>query len=418
MGEVKFMQHKTVISLKNIFQKSQWMMLCLSGILLLGVLFATTFFSMKNHAYDTVNQVGDLLKERLEPAVVFREDGYLAEELSQIANSIWIKHIRVYDEHHRLLLELQRTERPYGQLQSMADKILYDEALLFEFHDRSELQRVAGYLEIYPSSQYILTFVLQILLGLVIVFIALILCWLYTAHKVYKQMMSVLTPVTQVATLIQDNRAYNLRFPKTHIKEFDVLIETFNQILSETEKWSSNITEENEKLSYKAYHDELTGLANRHVFHQHLQRVYSDPMLRQNSAVIFVDCNRFKKINDTYGHQAGDAVLQAAADRLRSRVRSHDLIARLGGDEFAIILYSIHKVEYLSSIAQHIMAGSEQPIVFDGEEIHFGFSMGIAFSAYADTPDIWVEQADKAMYHAKFLDQHWAIYKPQMGDEE
>lgn len=412
------MENRATTSLRDVFSRFQASMLFVHLVLLIVILSGIVGYSMRSHAYHLVEVVGQSLRDRLEPAMDFKEQGFLAEELTQVASSETVKYVRIYDENDLLLLESQRTDRPYGVVQDLFDTILYDGAFKLPFYTRVEPKSLTGYLEIYPSSQYIITFVLQILFGLFFVFMtSLIVAW-YGNLRAYKRVMNAFEPMTQIATLVHDNRAYNLRFPRSDIREINVLAETFNQILSETEQWSSNIKQENEKLSYKAYHDELTGLANRHVFHQKLQEVYSDPMLRNNSAVIFVDCNRFKKINDTYGHQAGDAVLQEAANRLRSKVRSHDLIARLGGDEFAIILYSIHKVEYLTSIAQHIMAGSEKPIVFDGEEIYFGFSMGLAFSAYASTPNVWVEQADKAMYHAKFLDQHWALYKPQMEDDE
>lgn len=412
------MNKRSTTSLRDIFSKFQASMLIVNLLLLLLVVGGIVGISMKNHAYHLTQVVGQSLRDRLEPAMDFKEQGFLAEELSQASTSEIVKYIRLYDENNQLLLESQRTERPYGVVQDFFDAILYESPTQLPFYTRAEPKNITGYLEIHPSSQYIITFIVQILLGLGFVFMmSVIIAW-YGNARAYHRVMQSLTPMINIAILIHDNRAYNLRFPKSDVKEINVLTETFNQLLTETEKWSSNIQQENEQLSYKAYHDELTGLANRHVFHQKLEAVFSDPMSRKNSALIFVDCNRFKKINDTYGHQAGDAVLQAAAERLRSRVRSHDVIARLGGDEFAIILYSIHKIEYLASIAQHIMAGSEKPIVFDGEEIYFGFSMGVAFSEYAPTPDVWVEQADKAMYHAKFLDQHWSIYKPQMGDDD
>lgn len=412
------MGKKSTISLRDIFSRFQASMLVINLILLFAVVGGIVGFSMKNHAYHLVQVVGLSLRDRLEPAMDFQEQGFLAEELSQTSTSEIVKYIRLYDEKHQFLLESQRVERPYGFVQDFFDAILYEGgAIRFPFYTRAEPKTIIGYLEIHPSSQYIITFILQVLLGLCIVFTtSVILAW-YGNARAYRRVIHALAPLLNIATLIHDNRAYNLRFPQSNIREINLLTETFNQILSETEKWSSNIQQENEKLSYKAYHDELTGLANRHVFHQRLQTVFSDPMLRKSSALIFVDCNRFKKINDTYGHQAGDAVLREAANRLRARVRNHDLIARLGGDEFAIILYSIYKMDYLVSIAQHIMAGSEEPIIFDGEEIYFGFSMGVAFSEYAVDSEAWIEQADKAMYHAKFLDQHWAIYKPQMGDE-
>jgi len=107
-------------------------------------------------------------------------------------------------------------------------------------------------------------------------------------------------------------------------------------------------------------------------------------------------------------------VLREMAQRLKLSVRQEDFIARLGGDEFAIILHAIHHADHLKAIAEGLLASSVEPLNFNGEIIHFGFSLGIAFSQFAENPEDLVMQADQAMYKAKNLNPHWFLYKPEI----
>lgn len=119
--------------------------------------------------------------------------------------------------------------------------------------------------------------------------------------------------------------------------------------------------------------------------------------------------NNFKDINDQYGHLAGDAVLQEMAKRLKSNLRQHDFITRLGGDEFAIIVHNIQQPQQLASICEHLLSCSKAPLIFEKAEIHFSFSIGIAFAKNAASPEELITQADSAMYRAKTLPHHWFI---------
>ena len=153
------------------------------------------------------------------------------------------------------------------------------------------------------------------------------------------------------------------------------------------------------ELEHKAFHDPLTGLANRLLF---MNRV--DYVLKRrtgNAAVIYVDLDNFKPINDTYGHEAGDAVLKAAGERLFASLRPSDTAARLGGDEFAVLLVDIPE-EHIGVVADRIVGNLTKPLEFDGRELSVGASLGVA-SAVSGTldADSLVRNADVAMYVAK-----------------
>jgi diguanylate cyclase (GGDEF)-like protein len=151
-----------------------------------------------------------------------------------------------------------------------------------------------------------------------------------------------------------------------------------------------------------ATHDALTGLPNRHSFYEHLHHAIR--LAEQNNtpfAVVFVDLDGFKPINDALGHAVGDAVLKSVARRLEQSVRKHDIISRYGGDEFVIILTGIHKNE-VSSVAHKIINAIAMPYETDGKTVSLTSSVGIA--TYPDsghTVDGLVAHADAAMYQSK-----------------
>ena len=157
-------------------------------------------------------------------------------------------------------------------------------------------------------------------------------------------------------------------------------------------------------LHHIAFHDALTGLPNRRRFHEHLvqalNRVGANP--QRHFGLMFLDFDRFKLINDSLGHAAGDEFLVQVARRIRSHVRPTDIVARLGGDEFAILAEDLDCERYAVTLAERLLEVLRQPIQIAGTDITTSASIGITFSGmgYA-TPAEMLRDADTAMYKAK-----------------
>jgi len=158
-----------------------------------------------------------------------------------------------------------------------------------------------------------------------------------------------------------------------------------------------------ERLSYLAHHDELTGLPNRTLFYDRLQQAMIDADRHGRLvAVVFVDLDRFKNVNDTLGHEAGDQLLKGTAERLTGAVRRGDTVARLSGDEFTIVLADMGHVEDAARVAQKILDVFAQAFRIAGRDLFIGASLGITVFP-SDTRDAGelLRNADIAMYRAK-----------------
>jgi diguanylate cyclase (GGDEF)-like protein/PAS domain S-box-containing protein len=158
-----------------------------------------------------------------------------------------------------------------------------------------------------------------------------------------------------------------------------------------------------DELHHQAFHDSLTGLANRRLLVERLDQALRRSALdRKTHALIFVDVDRFKSINDSLGHVTGDGFLVAIGARLKGAVRSHDLLARFGGDEFVVLLEDVTGVNVAVAAARRICAAVEQPMTLpDGYELVASVSVGIALTEPGKTADDVLRNADVAMYEAK-----------------
>jgi diguanylate cyclase (GGDEF)-like protein/PAS domain S-box-containing protein len=161
--------------------------------------------------------------------------------------------------------------------------------------------------------------------------------------------------------------------------------------------------ESEDRILFLAHYDEMTALPNRALFNQVLNHAMEVARRHQKKmAVLFVDLDRFKIINDTFGHVAGDKTLQEIADRMRGCLRKADTVARMGGDEFYILLEELVEVEYAAAVAQKVLNEASRPFYIDEQECHLTASIGIA--VYPDDGSdalTLLKNADIAMYRAK-----------------
>jgi diguanylate cyclase (GGDEF)-like protein/PAS domain S-box-containing protein len=169
---------------------------------------------------------------------------------------------------------------------------------------------------------------------------------------------------------------------------------------------SRDITERKsaeEQIEYQAYHDALTALPNRLLFRDRLTVALAHAKRQQHLlAVMFLDLDRFKYVNDTLGHSVGDELLKSIAGRLQSMLREEDTIARMGGDEFTLLLADLGSAEDAAKIAQKLLDAIAQPVHLEGHDLYITTSIGIAlYPNDGNSAEQLLQNADNAMYRAK-----------------
>jgi diguanylate cyclase (GGDEF)-like protein/PAS domain S-box-containing protein len=173
-----------------------------------------------------------------------------------------------------------------------------------------------------------------------------------------------------------------------------------------------------ETIRYQAFHDNLTGLPNRKLFNDRLvQTIKIAERQQQQLAVLFLDLDRFKNINDTLGHGVGDKLLKETAQRLSKSVRSEDTVARLGGDEFIILLAEIKSSQDAVKVARKILKSFRPSFIIDDNELHITTSIGIAlYPADGNDAATLTKHADTALYRAKEAGRNnYQLYNKTMG---
>jgi diguanylate cyclase (GGDEF)-like protein/PAS domain S-box-containing protein len=177
------------------------------------------------------------------------------------------------------------------------------------------------------------------------------------------------------------------------------VIKEFVGVFSDITKYK----EDEEQILYQTNYDALTGLPNRSLLSDRLnQAIVAAQRESWMLAVLFVDLNHFKVVNDTFGHVVGDEVLQMVAHRIRSCLRDSDTVARFGGDEFIILLQDVTEMDSVAQIATHVIENTTKVFSLYGREIYLGASIGITiYPDDAETVDLLLRNADMAMYQAK-----------------
>lgn len=177
----------------------------------------------------------------------------------------------------------------------------------------------------------------------------------------------------------------------------------------------SQLSATHEKLKHLAERDKLTGLANRYLFDESLKVSIANNRREEHKlALLLIDLDNFKFVNDNFGHDVGDMLLQRVVQRIHSCLRGNEMFARLGGDEFSITLSNLHDAQEASKVARRILLVLEKPFDINGRTIVSGASIGIAVHPdNGNEPETLLKSADIAMYRAKKLGRHRACFFEQ-----
>jgi diguanylate cyclase (GGDEF)-like protein/PAS domain S-box-containing protein len=174
------------------------------------------------------------------------------------------------------------------------------------------------------------------------------------------------------------------------------------------------------ELRHRALHDALTGLANRDLFIERIVQALGPHADLDTVAIVFIDLDDFKNVNDGLGHMVGDRLLVETARRLRGCIRSTDTAARLGGDEFAVLVTEIGGPKEMEILAQRILSGLGEPVIIEGQDVRVRATIGVATNQPdVNTAEQLLRNADRAMYAAKQRGKGcWQLFTPAIAGDQ
>lgn len=240
--------------------------------------------------------------------------------------------------------------------------------------------------------------------------VAMILIAVIVSAMIYLMLRQYVSDVKKTSDIAEQSGLMRAEQAENHIEELQ-------HYIAEQDRISQALRESKEKFRHAAFHDSLTDLPNRNLFMEMLK--FALEKSQQNSkfkfAVLFLDINRFKTINDSLGHSIGNQLIIHIAKRLAGAVREKDLVAHFGGDEFAFLLNNISDVEDATKFAERIKDKISDPFTLSERQIFINFSAGIAIgkSEYLTAEEV-LRDADIAMYQAKKNNKDCIVFDPKM----
>ncbi|MFQ2808920.1 diguanylate cyclase domain-containing protein [Aeromonas caviae] len=376
------------------------MMISLTAVCMAGLfLTITALLALRLYADHNLELVARAISYTSEAAVVFDDEEAAKDALETITSREDIASASIVLPDGQVLASWRRAiTTPWTTLeQHLARLILPGPVEVAMVRESREIARV----HLVGHGQYLLHFLLQTLLATLVRLLLSILGALHVARRMQRSITAPLKALAEVAYSVSRQRALKQRVPAANIAELHALGEDFNTLLDELEAWQAHQKRENASLLHRATHDALTGLPNRALFEARLgQAIQGD---QERFALLYLDCDRFKQINDTLGHGVGDEVLIALARRVQHQLRPLDLVCRLGGDEFVILLAPIRDEHEVHEVMTRIQQGMSTPVVLsDGRHLGVGISIGAAlYPEQGETAEALLQVADDAMYQAK-----------------
>jgi diguanylate cyclase (GGDEF)-like protein len=390
-------------TLRTVLARGHFRLVVLAVVLAAASLTVTGALLLRSYAQQNLQLAAKTLSYAVEPAVYFGDHEAVHEAIRSVGAHNTIRRIEVSGKSGGLLVSWEpESSRPDSALERWISEIVWPTTVEAPIYSQSE--EVIGEIEVFGSARGLLSYSMM---GLIIGLCCLGLTVLATrmlARKLEADVVQPLVHVAEVAAAVRNDREFSRRIAPSRIAEVDRFSSDFNGLLTELEAWHNSFVSENEALAHMADHDTMTGLGNRALFERELDRaIERSDATKQPFALLYIDIDHFKLINDTCGHAGGDAVLKEVAARLQAGLRARDQAFRLGGDEFAVLVDLWGSETSLESIRARLVEAMTVPVALDdGEEIRILVSVGVAsYPRDARDAQTLVRRADQHMYSSK-----------------
>ncbi len=378
-------------------------------LVVFAVLFAAVSLTvtgallLRSYAQLNLQLAAKSLTYAVEPAVYFGDTEAVHEAIRSVNARETIQRIEVSGKADTLLVTWQpEAGRQDSAFEMWVSGLVWPSAVEMPIYGQSE--EVIGEIKVFGSARGLLSYsMMGLAVGLCCLGLT-VLAMRMLAKKLEEDVVGPLVHVAEVAAAVRKEREFSRRIAPSSIAEVDRFSSDFNGLLAELEGWHKNFVSENEALAHMADHDTLTGLGNRALFERELDRaIERSGATQQPFALLYIDIDHFKLINDTCGHVGGDAVLKEVASRLLAGLRARDQAFRLGGDEFAVLVDAWGSDTSPDHIRGRLLDAMAVPVPLgDDEEIRILVSVGIAsYPRDARDAQSLVRCADQHMYNSK-----------------
>ncbi|MGR9051788.1 MAG: bifunctional diguanylate cyclase/phosphodiesterase [Gammaproteobacteria bacterium] len=409
---------KTSIRKKLMFM----LLLTSSSVLLLSALgfAANDWISLRRAMFERLHAQAQIIGNNSIAALTFGDPESAGNTLASLKNEADIVAAALFSHEGQLFVSYQREPNSLPKALPKFDSGTLNGNFFVVSPIVFDAKNIGSILVISDLSHWKNRQMFHVVIGSGVFFLSLLLATLL-ASRLQRWVSEPILKLAETARRVSEERDYGLRAEKLSSDEIGALVDDFNGMLSQiqlrdrelqkardqledkVQARTLELTELARQLEHQAYHDTLTGLANRVTFDDHL-RLAIDQARRtgQRLAVMFLDLDRFKIINDTLGHAIGDKLLMQVSQRLATCIRDSDTLARLGGDEFAVLLTQLRHDTDAAEVARKLTAAVAEPVLVDGYSLHVTTSIGISiFPEDGDGAETLVKNADTAMYRSK-----------------
>lgn len=357
------------------------------------LLSVTAVMTLRQYEQNNLKLQALSLSHNLEAAIVFNDKQAIDEILAESGRENMFSFAEVLDNQGHVI---SRWNVDNAQ-NSLFLNLLQPKALIHRVYHN---QQVIGEIHITAATVLLRHFLWKSLAVLTLsLFVISIMSFLLSRH-LHNGLVAALQMITDVLHDVRKNRNLGRRISADSIHGLHMFAKDFNKLLDEIQQWQIQLNHENASLWKSVRHDELTSLANRSVFRDTISEIIRQKDSR--SALLFMDGNKFKAINDTYGHASGDMVLVEVARRLETFAGHQHVAFRLNGDEFAMLLNDVssrHEVENIISVLHDLM---RKPVSVNHDTyISFSLSIGYAMTSDVHSAEALFEMADRNMYSNK-----------------
>lgn len=377
---------------------------------------AASLYSLQQYARHALTMAAHSLAFAGEPAIRFRDLEALRELAEQLAEREQLASVTVLDARGQRLLRVERAgQGAFDALARRVAELFMPQAVTAPVAGGGLGTGELGEVQLRSDGRVLLGDLGLLLLALLGCVAVTALVVLAVSRHLTALIVQPLRAMVELTRAVRTSRSFDRRAQATPVQELNALADDFNALLAELQRQQrrvaarhNDLRRSNESLRHASLHDALTGLPNRSHLFEHLASVF-ERCQRQGgqAAVLFIDVDRFKQVNDTLGHAVGDALLVELAQRLKSAVRESDFVARHGGDEFLAVLFPVGDESEVRLCVDRLRAALAQPLRLDsGQTLPLSVSIGTAlFPAQGASVDELVRAADVAMYRDKLRAQ-------------